>query len=53
MQCDLFSKCAWVIHLKDKKVISIVNTFQKIISRVRKPNKIRGDQGGEFYNYLF
>ena len=33
--------------------ISIVNTFQKIISNVRKPNKIWVDQGGEFYNNLF
>ena len=26
---DLFSKCSWVVPLKDKKGISIVNTFQK------------------------
>ena len=26
---DLFSKCAWVIPLKDKKRTSIVNEFQK------------------------
>ena len=32
---------------------SIVNTFQKIISKGRKPNKIWVDQGGEFYNNLF
>ena len=25
---DLFSKCSWVAPLKDKKGISIVNTFQ-------------------------
>ena len=25
---DLFSKCSWVVPLKDKKGISIVNTFQ-------------------------
>ena len=37
---DLFSKYAWVIHLKDKKGTSIVNAFQKIISKERKPNKI-------------
>ena len=28
---DLFSKCAWVIPLKDKRGITIVNAFQKII----------------------
>ena len=26
---DLFSKCAWVVSLKDKKVVSIVDAFQK------------------------
>ena len=37
---DLFSKYAWVIPLKDKKGTSMVNAFQKIISKERKPNKI-------------
>ena len=37
---DLFSKYAWVIPLKDKKGTTIVNAFQKIISKGRKPNKI-------------
>ena len=36
----LFSKFAWVIPIKNKKVSSIVNAFQKIISKGRKPNKI-------------
>ena len=36
---DLFSKYAWVVPLKDKRGISIVNAFQKIISEGRKPNK--------------
>ena len=50
---DLLSKCAWVVSLKDKKGISIVNAFQKILNRSnRKPNKIWVDQGGEFYDYL-
>ena len=42
---DLFSKYASVIPLKDKKGTSIVNAFQKIISKKRKPNKIWVDQG--------
>ena len=50
---DIFSKYAWVISLKDKKGISIVNAFQKIISKGRKPNKIWFDQGSEFYNNSF
>ena len=28
---DVFSKYAWVVSLKDKKGISIVNAFQKIL----------------------
>ena len=47
---DLFSKYAWVIPIKYKKRTSIVNTFQKIISKGRKPNKIWVDQVSEFYN---
>ena len=50
---DLFSKYAWVFPLKDKRGISIVNAFQKIISKGRKPNKIWVDQGSEFYNQSF
>ena len=37
---DLLSKYAWVVPLKDKKRVSIVNAFQKIISEGRKANKI-------------
>ena len=50
---DLFSKYAWVVPIKDKKGTSIVNAFQKIISKGRKPNKIWVDQGSEFYNQSF
>ena len=51
---DLYSKSAFVIPLKDKKGISIVNAFDKIIKQSnRKPNKIWVDQGGEFYNNVF
>ena len=50
---DLFSKYAWVAPLKDKRGSGIVNAFQEIISKGRKPNKIWVDQGGEFNNKLF
>ena len=51
---DLYSKYAFVIPLKDKKGINIVNAFNKIIKQSnRKPNKIWVDQGGEFYNNVF
>ena len=43
---DLFSKYAWVVPLKDKRRISIVNAFPGIISEGRKRNKIWVDQGG-------
>ena len=44
---DLFSKYTFVVPLKDKKGISIVNAFYKIIKQWnRKPNKIWVDQGG-------
>ena len=51
---DVFSKYAWVVPLKDKKGVSIVNAFQKILDKsVRKPNKIWLDKGSEFYNNYF
>ena len=50
----MYSKYAFVIPLKDKKGISIVNAFDKIIKQSNgKPNKIWVDQGGEFYNNVF
>ena len=51
---DLFSKYAFVIPLKDKRETTVVNAFQSILyNSKRKSNKIRVDQGGEFYNNVF
>ena len=59
---DIFSKYASVVPLKDKKGVSIVDAFQKILddsnrseakSKGRKPNKIWVDKGSEFYNNSF
>ena len=51
---DILCKYAWVVPLKDKKGISIVNAFQKILKESnRKPNKIWVDKGREFYNNYF
>ena len=51
---DLFSKYAWVVPIKDKKGVSIVDAFQKILKESdRKPNKIWVDKGSEFYNSSF
>ena len=51
---DIFSKYAWVVPLKDKKGVSIVNAFQSILKHSnRKTNKIWLDKGSEFYNNSF
>ena len=48
---DVFRKYAWLIPLKDKKGVSIVNAFQKILKESdRKPNKIWVDKESECYN---
>ena len=49
---DIFSKYAWVVPLKDKKGVSIVNAFHKTLKQSnRKPNKIWVDN--EFYKNSF
>ena len=54
---DIFSKYAWVVPLKEKKGVTIVSAFQKILndsmsseakSKGRKTNKIWVDKGSEF-----
>ena len=51
---DLFSKYSFVVPLKDKKGISIVNAYQRVLNKSkRKPNKIWVDKGSEFYNASF
>ena len=51
---DIFSKYARVGALKDKRGVSIVNVFQKILKQSsRKPSKIWVDKGIEFYNSSF
>ena len=51
---DIFSKYAWVVPLKDKKGINIVNAFLKILDKSgRIPNKIWLDKGSEYYNNSF
>ena len=55
----VFSRYTWVIPLKDKKGVSIVNAFQSILKDPmelhsnRKPSKIWVDKGSEFYNSSF
>ena len=58
---NIFSKYAWVVHLKDKKSVSIVKAFQSILKQSNrrakgtsaqhvKPSKIWVDKGSESYN---
>ena len=48
---NIFSKYAWVIPLKDKKGVTIVNAFWKVLSKSDlKPNKIWIFKGSVFYN---
>ena len=42
---DIFSKYTWLVSLKDKKGVSIVDAFQKLLDDSnRKPNEIRLDK---------
>ena len=51
---DIFSKYAWVVLLKNKKGVSTVNAFEKILGKSEcKLNKIWVDKGSEFYNIFF
>ena len=51
---DIFSKYGWVVPLKNKNGISIVNAFQKILNdSVKKKNKIWVDKRSEFHNNSF
>ena len=46
---DIFSKYSWVVPLKDKKDVSIIDAFQNILDKsVRNPNKILVHKGSKF-----
>ena len=50
---DVFSKYVWVVPIKDKKGVIIVNAFQKILdSSERKSNKIWVDKVVNFTTIL-
>ena len=61
-EIDLFSNYAWIIPIKDKKDVTTVDAFQKILndsnrseakSKGLKPNKIWVHKGSESYNNSF
>ena len=48
---EIVNKFSFVVLLKDKKSITIVNALQKILNySKRKSNEICVDKGSEFYN---
>ena len=48
---DIYTKYGWVILLKDKKGITVTNTFQKVLDESNyKVNEIWVDKGSKFYN---
>ena len=51
---DLFSNYAWVAPLKDKRSVTIVNVFQKVVDKSdHKSNKIRVEKVSEFLKMFF
>ena len=48
---DIYSKYAWVIPFKDKKVLQLLMLLRIFLKESnRKSNKIWVDKGSEFYN---
>ena len=51
---DIYRKYGWVVPLKVKTSVSIVNAFQKFLKKsARKHHTIWVDKGYEFYNSHF
>ena len=51
---DNFSKFAWTIPLKNKKALTIKDSFEIILMNSnRKPDLVESDRGKEFYNNIF
>ena len=50
----IYTKCVWVVPLKDRNDIKITNEFQKILNESGcKSNMMWIDQGSEFYTRSF
>ena len=49
----VFTKCAWVKTLKEKRVKTVLNDFIGLVNESKcKQKKLWVDQGREFYNNL-
>ena len=45
---DVFSRFMWVKPLENKLEDTVINAFQHIFQRAKKPRHLRTDRGGEF-----
>ena len=45
---DVFSKYAWVVPIKDKTGITLVNAFKSVLKSGRSPKSLQTDKGTEF-----
>ena len=53
MENFIFCAVTWVAPLKDKKGITVTNTFENNLDQSNcKPSKIWLDNGNEFYNKI-
>ena len=50
---DVFSKFLWVRPMKNKTAYSLIQAFDFILSKKRKPEKLRTDKGTEFLKESF
>ena len=50
---DVFSKYVWVRPMKNKTARSLLEVFDSILRKGRKPEKLRTDKGTEFLNETF
>ena len=51
---DNFSKFGWTLPLKNKKALTIKDSFEiTLINSNRKPDLVESDRGKEFYNNIF
>ena len=45
---DVYSRFMWVKPLENKLEDTVINTFQRIYQRAKKPRRLRADRSGEF-----